>query len=502
MSDPHDAASMEHMAAPQRNTSSSSPIETVDTLVIGAGIAGLTAAGILNRAGKRVTVLEARNRVGGRVHTARDQHVTDLGASWIHGIDTSAELWQLTQAFGMRPLEFTVGSFQAGSRPIAYFAPDGVRLSNAEVQDFVADVAEFDEMLDVTIRHSRADFSYGEMVDRALDRTDWDEARQERIWEFMQHRTEEQYGAFLLDLDQHGLDDDAIAGDEVVFPDGYDVLATALADGLDIRLEQRVTRIDWSAAQALAAGRPNAGNAARDADAAATDITVTTEDGTQMAAASVIVTVPVGVLQSGDLRFVPSLPAAHRSALDGFEMNAFEKVFLRFPSRFWAEGEDPLPYALRQQGQRGAWWHSWYDLTDLDGTPTLLTFAAGPAATITRDWEDSEIADSVMSELRHLYGTAIPKPTEVMVTRWQDDPFSLGSYAYMTVGSAPEDHDALAEPIADAVHLAGEATWSDDPATVMAALKSGHRAAERVLDTRVDLVPTLTGDTLVTGDRD
>ena len=68
-----------------------------------------------------------------------------------------------------------------------------------------------------------------------------------------------------------------------------------------------------------------------------------------------------------------------------------------------------------------------------------------------------------------------------VVTRWQDDPFARGSYAYMTVGSTTADHDDLATPIGGVLHLAGEATWTDDPATVTAALCSGHRAAENVL---------------------
>jgi len=71
----------------------------------------------------------------------------------------------------------------------------------------------------------------------------------------------------------------------------------------------------------------------------------------------------------------------------------------------------------------------------------------------------------------------------VQRTAWQEDPFAgHGSYAYMTLGSTTADHDALATPIGGVLHLAGEATWTDDPATVTAALCSGRRAAEAVLD--------------------
>ena len=87
----------------------------------------------------------------------------------------------------------------------------------------------------------------------------------------------------------------------------------------------------------------------------------------------------------------------------------------------------------------------------------------------------------MLTSLREIYGDAVPTPTASRVTRWQHDPHARGSYAYMTPGSLTSDHDLLATPIGDVLHLAGEATWTDDPATVTAALCSGHRAAERVL---------------------
>ena len=99
-----------------------------DTIVIGAGVAGLTAARLLADAGRDVVVLEARARVGGRVSTDRDNGlVTDLGASWIHGI-TDSPVAAAAEAFGMRTTEFTVGGYQPDSRPIAYYDPSGRRL--------------------------------------------------------------------------------------------------------------------------------------------------------------------------------------------------------------------------------------------------------------------------------------------------------------------------------------------------------------------------------------
>jgi monoamine oxidase len=429
-------------------------MEHVDTVVVGAGVAGLSAARLLAAEGRRVVVLEARDRVGGRVHTARhDGLVTDLGASWIHGI-TDSPVAAAADAFGMRMVEFTVGGYQPDSRPIAHYSPDGARLSESDARRYVDDIRTVDAALVAIVASSAPDASYRDVTDAAIEAQGWDAERAQRVREYLEHRSEEQYGAWIDDLAAHGLDDDAIDGDEVVFPDGYDVLPTRLAEGLDVRLNHPVTRVRWASDGVAVIGA-----------------------GGTITADTAIVTVPVGVLQSPDFEIQPALPPEIAGPLGRLRMNAFEKVFLRFAHRFW----DDDVYVVRQQGPDAAWWHSWYDLTALHGTPTLLTFAAGPAAVATREWTDEAIATSVLVQLRRLYGDAVPEPTHVTVTRWQDDPYARGSYAYMTVGSSTDDHDALAQPVGGVLHLAGEATWTDDPATVTAALSSGHRAACRVL---------------------
>jgi monoamine oxidase len=423
-----------------------------DVIVIGAGVAGLTAARLLQEHGLTVIVLEARERVGGRVHTMRDGRVTDLGASWIHGIGGSP-VADAAEAFGMPAVEFTVGGFQPDSRPIAYYGPDGTRLSDAEAARFAADIHEVDAALSAVVAVSASVASYRDVTEQAVLRRGWDAERTQRVREYFEHRAEEQYGVQIEDLAAHGLDDDAIEGDEVVFPNGYDELPTALAEDLDVRLGRIVTGVDWSDGVRVRTAAEHF-----TADAA-------------------VLTVPVGVLKGGDLEISPPFPAVNAAALARLEMNAFEKVILRFPARFW----DADVYAIRQQGPEGRWWHSWYDLTPLHDEPTLLTFAAGAAARGIRDWDDDRVAEAVMAQLRRLFGPEVPAPVSIHRTAWQDDPFARGSYAYMTVGSTTADHDDLATPIGGVLHIAGEATWTDDPATVPAAMLSGHRAAERII---------------------
>lgn len=429
-------------------------MDRYDTIVVGAGVAGLTAARLLTRAGRRVVVLEARDRIGGRVWTDRsDGFVTDLGASWIHGI-TDSPVASAANAFNMPTFEFTVGGFQVDSRPIAYYGPDGQRLSDVEARAFADDVRAVDTALERMIAASDPDATYLDVTEEALAIQGWDDVRVQRVREYVRHRSEEQYGVWIDDLAAHGLDDDSIDGDEVVFPQGYDALPKHLGAGLDIRLGHDVSQIRW-----------------------ATDgVAVIGGYGT-LHADSVVVTVPVGVLRSDDLVIDPPLPEPVSGALERLAMNAFEKVFLRFSTAFWDEGV----YAIRQQGPGGDWWHSWYDLTALHGTPTLLTFAAGPAARAIRGWDEDRVVESVLAQLRRLYGDRVEQPTTARVTGWQDDRFARGSYAFMTVGSTTADHDALATPVGGVLHLAGEATWTDDPATVTAALCSGHRAAVNIL---------------------
>ncbi|MFJ4163943.1 flavin monoamine oxidase family protein [Microbacterium sp. NPDC089698] len=432
----------------------------IDTLVVGAGISGITAARLLHDAGQRVVVLEARNRIGGRMWTDREAGFpVDRGASWIHGL-TGNPLTALVESLGIRTLEFTVGAYQAGGRPIANFDANHEALDEQRTQAWLADADAADRLLGEKIASSLPGTTYAQAIENTVAAFDAEADRKTQVREFLHHRTEEQCGAESSNVDAHGLDEDIVEGDEVVFPDGYDTLPRLLAEGLDIRLSQVVTAVERTA----------------------TGARVTTESGV-FEAAHVVVTVPLGVLHAGDIVFDPPLPAEVADAIGRIGMGVFNKIFLRFPKKFWGEGF----YAIRQLGAASTPWHSWYDVSAISGEPMLLTFAGGAWGRQIEGMEDEAIVDSVLTSLRRAYGEAVPTPVDRWITRWGAEEFSRGSYSYIATGASHDDHDTIATPIGDVLQLAGEATWSHDPATVHGALLSGHRAAERILRTQLPL---------------
>ncbi|MBO9045989.1 FAD-dependent oxidoreductase [Curtobacterium flaccumfaciens pv. flaccumfaciens] len=429
-----------------------------DVVVVGAGVAGLAAARALALGGQRVVVLEARDRIGGRTWTDSSLGVpVDLGASWIHGIDGNP-LWALAPRFGIDTVEFTVGSFQFDGRPIAWHDPSGAALSAEDTSAFVADLHTVDAALDAVVAHAPPPSTYAAAVDTVLRSLRWQGDRAARVREYTAHRSEDLCGAPVTVLDAHGLDEEHVPGDEVVFPGGYAQYARALAEGLDVRLSSVV----------------------RSVTQAGDSVTVGLADGTTVVAPQVVVTVPLGVLQAGDVVFDPPLSAPVAGALDRLGMGTYDKVFLRFPARFWGDS-----WVVRQQGSAGVDWHSWYDMSRVTGAPVLAALVGGAGARRLETLPDAMVVDEGVAALRRMFGPSVPRPEAFRITRWAEDPFSRGSYSYLHVGASPDDHDLLGTP-SGRVQLAGEATWSDDPATVHGALLSGLRAAGRLLGTQVE----------------
>ncbi|WP_093621006.1 flavin monoamine oxidase family protein [Actinoplanes philippinensis] len=309
--------------------------------VVGAGIAGLAAARALTDRGAGVVVWEARDRIGGRTAPAEiDGAGFDLGANWLQQYDDNI-LARLTEKLGLRtvPTDFNDPLVLDGHRspadapPASGGAAEAVeaelraRLGSAPAGASVADV------LDAWIAAPGA----------------WDV---EAVRRLVDAEIVMDSGAPLSWLSaRHGFEPGVGEGDRWIVG-GYRLLLDHLADGLDVRLRHPVTGI-----------------------AVGPDGVTLSGDAGSLRADAVIVTVPLGVLAAGSVRFEPPLPAPHRDALSHLGMGRVEKVVLRFDDRFWPA--HPAGY-YRIHGPAENCVSEWLDTTETDGVPTLVGLFAGP----------------------------------------------------------------------------------------------------------------------------
>ena len=446
-----------------------------DVIVVGAGAAGLAAASKLAGIGLSVTILEARDRIGGRMFTFRDpacQAPIALGAEFIHGL--APEIWQPLQSRKVTITEVTGDQwcFQKGG------------LSHCDL------FSEVDAILK-TMDANSPDESFLSFLGRRFPDSEINPKQREAKKRAVSYVT----GFNAADPNRVGVHwlvqgmkaEEKIEGDRAFrslngYEDFIDIFRQQLAQaGVVIQTEMIVVSVNWSHGRAEIEAHRNRA-----------------KEVCKFTAPRVLITLPLGILQaSADdaaaVRFAPALPRKKMEALKKLEMGKVIRVTLRFKRRFWDEISPPagpsknlsdMSFLLSEDDYFPTWW-----TTMPDKLPIVTGWAPFDSAERLSGKSHSFVIDHALRTLGTLFHFKSDVKSVELASLldaayfhdWQSDPFSRGAYSYGAVG-ADGAQEALGSPIENTLFFAGEATdVTGHNGTVNGAMASGYRAAQDIL---------------------
>lgn len=406
-----------------------------DVIVVGAGIAGLAAARGLAEGGRRVVLLEAAKRVGGRVRTVRlagSELPVEVGAEFVHG--RPPELLQLIGEAGLTLFE-RQGSF--------YSFEDG-RLRRSAWEESAFDV--LDELPE------RGDMPF----DRFLEQKKLSQTKAAQVRNYVEGFNAADarvIGTAALRRQQKA--EEAIEGDRVFrIREGYERVPLFLLDkflgaGGQAHLDARVTTVGWKRGKA--------------------QVRTANPELTELRARRVVMAVPLGVLKTEAVKISP-LPETAANAIHALAMGTATRITLVFRERFWEAAAKGLSFLFAAGEPVPVWWTS-----SPEGSAVLTGWIGGPKAAAGPAGE--ALRDAAVATLGKIFGRDDLDDLllDWYAHDWQRDPLTLGAYSFAPVGAA-EASDALAQSFEDTLYFAGEHTdttghWG----TTHAALRSGMR---------------------------
>ena len=422
------------------------PQNLTDFVVIGAGAAGLMTARELARAGKRVTILEARDRCGGRIYPLPVEefgYLAEGGAEFVHGTAPVTRALMREARLSLSPRGGTRWSVRTG-----VLSPADSSLPHA---------GQFYRAL----REVKIDLSIAEFLETHFADRRYDELRRSII------RTVEGYDAAdprrtsTLALRDEWLGRDE--GQHGRIAEGYGALIEYLSsecrrNGAALHLGAAVMAI------AEAHGR----------------IAVRCYDGAMFVADAAILAVPLPLLSE-----IALLPAAReRVALTGdIGFGNVVKILLRFATKWWADhgGQDLADLSfLLSDATVPTWWTQ-----HPAGYPVLTGWLAGPKADRVSSLTEAELVDTGLASLAEIFDLSLDRIRRNLVAaraiNWGNDRFARGAYSYATPRTR-EAQAVLRKPSGDAIFFCGEALYAGpDMGTVEAALASGSETAQTIL---------------------
>jgi len=437
--------------------------EPHEVVVIGAGVAGLAAAQRFQEAGADFLVLEAADRVGGRVWTDRTlggAHPFEIGALMIHGKRVITHAWLREFGLHARPLPTTRRArFLRAGR--VERLPLGANILHRTIglRAFYQGAFTLPKRL---LEYDGPDVSLAEW----LDRQDALPGAKMLVNLLYAH-------ASAADADALGVrgpaEETALADEEFGYTnfqmvEGYDTLLERRSAPLRerVRLRTRVTAV-----------RSSGGGVEIETQGP------TGEEDT-ICAKRVVVTLPLGVLKSDAVSFEPPLPDRKRAAIRAIAFGDAMVVLLRFRGGNLVErlGDFGLLW-----GEGATSFHRPYVATR-DPPNVLDGFVTGREAQRRAGLPDREIRDLTLAELESSLPPSahVGEVTGFRCSRWPVDPFVRGGYSFLPPGGTLQHRKDLAEPVGGVLFFAGEATHArGEAATVHGAIETGYRAAGEVL---------------------
>lgn len=316
-------------------------------VVIGAGLAGLTCALELQRAGRKVTVLEGAETIGGRTRAAQVSDIqAPLGAAWIHGADASGNsARELADQLALEQLPFDY---------------DALGARNEQLQAIHELEAQEGEVLSSVLL---PDDSVSHAFNLPSD--------PQKQWALHVQYTQE-FAADPAELSIKALREGLRAnGRDVLLRDGYMPIIEAMAKGLDVQTGQVVKHVY----------QQNDG------------VIIMMQNGHQVTADYCVVTLPLGVLKQNRVKFTPAFPIEKQHAVNAMGNGLMDKLWLEFDEPFWDSTKSSFAW---QDSQLPGLWSFWVNGLHFFGKPILIGFNAGNTARLVAQWRDEEVLSSAM----------------------------------------------------------------------------------------------------------